>query len=455
MEFEFKKKKENRLVAWFKRLSKKKKIALIAAMVILLLVFVVVGYVVSKFSKIGKEHFDEDDIVINEMDEEVGVGYTNFVLFGADSRVNDVENDLNTDAIIIVSLNNETKEIKMVSVYRDTLLDVGDNNIQKCNSAYRRGGAKQAINMLNMNLDLNIQKYVTVSWSVVADVVDMLGGVEIEVSEAEVKEVNRHIDHTASVVGKKAYHLTEAGLQTLDGVQAATYARIRKNVGNDFARTQRQRDLIKLVAEKAMKADLATLNDIIDAVFPQISTNLSMTEILKYAKDITKYEIGESSGFPFDKDSNTLGKRGSCTYSLDLVSDVSQLHEFLFGTIDYEPSSKVQSISDEIDYIVATSKSSSSDNDEDEDDDEIDEVDEEEDTTTEEQTTTESETTTTEEQTTTTTEQESTTTETTTTESETTTTEQATTTEEQQPTQPETPPSSPEDTNPTSADSSN
>lgn len=455
MEFEFKGKKENRLVTWFKRLSKKKKIALTAAMVILLLIIVVAGYVISKFSKIEKEDFDEDEIIVNEIAEDIGVGYTNFVLFGADSRDNDVTNDLNTDSIIIVSLNNETKEIKLLSVYRDTLMDLTDGNIQKCNSAYRRGGAKQALGMLNMNLDLNLQKYVTVNWSIVSEVVDTLGGVEVEVTEAEMKEMNKFIGETAAVANKEANYIKKAGVQTLDGVQATTYARIRKNVGNDYARTGRQRELIELVLKKAIKADLATINSLIDTVFPEISTNFTMTEVLKYASNIAKYEIVDNAGFPFDKDSNTLGKRGSCTYSLDLVSDVSQLHEFLFGTIDYEPSSKVQSISDEIDYIVATSKSSSSDNDNDEDDDD-DDIDEDDDTTTtaNQMTTTESETTTTQKLDTTTA-QPDTTTEASTTESETTTTEQATTTEEQQPTQPDTPPPSQEDTNPTSADSSN
>lgn len=420
MEFEFKAKKENRLVAWFKRLSGKKKALLITAIVLLLMVAVVAGYVMSKFSKLDREEFEEDEIIINDTEEEIGVGYTNFVLFGADSRTNDVTNDLNTDAIMIISLNNETKEVKIVSVYRDTLMDVKNNNIQKCNSAYRRGGAKQAINMLNMNLDMNIQKYVTVNWSAVSDVVDMLGGVTVDVTEAEMKAMNNYIGETATVANKKAVFIKKAGIQTLDGVQATTYARIRKGVGDDFARTGRQRELIKLVLEKAVKADLGTIDSIIDTVFPQISTNFSMTEIIKYVKDVAKYDIIESSGFPFEKDAANLGKRGSCTFAIDLTDNVKKLHEVLFGVEDYEPSSKVKSISAEIDEIIRTTKGSSS-------------------TTSGNKTTTEEETGTTTEKTTEhkTTTTEETTTEATSTAAETTTTEasatetETTTTEEQ------------------------
>ena len=347
-------KNKSKVVAWFKGLSKKKKAALIAGVVVLLLMLAVVLFVAWKFSKLNTEKIDADEIIINDFvgDEPIGVGYTNFVLFGGDSRHGDVDKDLNTDSIIIVSLNNETKEIKMVSVYRDTLLDLTNGSIQKCNSAYSRGGATQAINMLNMNLDLNIQKYVTVDFGAVVDVIDMLGGIEVDVSEAEWKAVNKYIDETGSVAGKKANHLTHAGVQLLDGVQATTYARIRKGVGDDYARTERQRLVIQLAFEKALKSDLVTLNKIIDAVFPKVATNLTMSEILGYAKSITKYKIGETTGFPFEKGSSTIPGKGSCVYPVTLKKNVTLLHEFLFGTTDYQPSSKVVSISGEIASIV-------------------------------------------------------------------------------------------------------
>ena len=344
---------KNRFLQWFKKLSKGKKAALIGGAVLLVLIVAVVLFVMSKFSKLDTQEIKKEEIHINEFEnEEVGGGYTNFVLFGGDSRKGDVEKNLNTDTIIIVSLNNETKEVKMVSVYRDTLLDVGKGSIQKCNSAYARGGAAQAINMLNMNLDLNIQQYVTVDFGAVSDVVDMLGGIEVNVSEAEWRAVNRYIDETGMVAGKKANHLTHGGLQTLDGVQATTYARIRKGVGDDYARTERQRLVIQKVFEKAMKANFSTLNKIIDNVFPQVSTNLTMSEILVYAKDVTKYKIVETSGFPMEKGSGTVPGRGSSVFPITLKKNVSLLHEFLYGTEGYKPSSTVESISGKIAGVV-------------------------------------------------------------------------------------------------------
>ena len=347
---------KNKLVVWFRGLSKKKKALLITGVVILCLLIAAIIYVASIFGKLNTEEIKEEDIVVNELPETVGVGYTNFVLFGGDSRTGEVTKNLNTDSIIIVSLNNETKEVKMVSVYRDTLLDMTNGKIKKCNSAYSSGGATQAINMLNMNLDLDIKKYVTVDFGAVADLIDMLGGIEVDVSTAEYKAVNKYIDETGQVAGKKAKHLTHGGVQTLDGVQATTYARIRKGVGDDYARTERQRLIIQKVAEKAMKSDLSTINKIIDKIFPQIATNLSMTEILSYATDILRYKIGENTGFPFVKGSGTIPGRGSCVFPMTLKSNVAQLHEFLYGTENYQPSAKVGQISAEIASIVGNRK---------------------------------------------------------------------------------------------------
>ena len=348
------KKDKNRLIKWFQGLSKKKKIALISVAVLLLLILIGVIIVAWKFSKLDTQEIPEEDIIINDFasEEPVGEGYTNFVLFGGDSRAGKVEGALNTDTIIIASLNNETREVKLVSVYRDTLMDLTNGRINKCNGAYAAGGAKQAINMLNMNLDLNIMKYVTVDFGAVAELVDMLGGIEADISQAEMYAMNQYIGETATVAGKAANYIQRTGPQTLDGVQATTYARIRKGVGDDYKRTERQRYVIQKVVEKGLKSDLKTINNIIDELFPQISTNFTMSEILGYAKSFAKYKISETTGFPIEKGSGTLPGRGSCVFPITLKKNVSLLHEFLYGTEDYQPSSKVVSISGEIASIV-------------------------------------------------------------------------------------------------------
>ena len=126
----------------------------------------------------------------------------------------------------------------MVSVYRDTLLDLSDGTYQKCNAAYSYGGPVTAINMLNMNLDLDIEDYVTVDFGAIADAIDLLGGVEIDVKEEEVQYLNKFLGETARSAGKEAHPVEQSGVQLLDGTQATTYARIRSTAGGDFTRTK-------------------------------------------------------------------------------------------------------------------------------------------------------------------------------------------------------------------------
>lgn len=336
--------KDKKIISWFLRLSKGKKIALCSGGVLICLVTAAGIYVTAKLGKVERQEIPKEKIVVNDLEEDVGVGYTNFAVFGVDSREGEMEKGTRTDCLMVASLNNETKEVKLVSVYRDSFLDLSDGRLQKCNAAYSYGGAEQAINMLNMNLDLDIQDFVTVDFTAVSDVVDLLGGIEIEIQEEEVQYLNEFIDETGAVAGKPANHITSAGLQTLDGVQATTYARIRSTAGSDFTRTERQRRVIEKIAEKAVKSDLVTINKIIDQVFPKIKTSLSMTEILNYAKSFAKYKIAGTTGFPMEKTTDTIPGKGSIVIPTDLITNVKMLHEFLYGTIDYQPSSKVQSI---------------------------------------------------------------------------------------------------------------
>lgn len=336
--------KGKKISDWFLQLSKGKKIALCSGGIIVCLAAVVGIYVAAKLGKVERQEIPKEKIVVNDLEEDVGVGYTNFAVFGVDSREGEMEKGTRTDCLIVASLNNETKEVKLVSVYRDSFLDLSDGRLQKCNAAYSYGGAEQAINMLNMNLDLDIQDFVTVDFTAVSDVVDLLGGIEIEIQEEEVQYLNEFIDETGAVAGKPANHIATAGVQTLDGVQATTYARIRSTAGSDFTRTERQRRVIEKIAEKAVKSDLVTINKIIDQVFPKIKTSLSMTEILNYAKSFAKYKIAGTTGFPMEKTTDTIPGKGSIVIPTDLITNVKMLHEFLYGTADYQPSSKVQSI---------------------------------------------------------------------------------------------------------------
>lgn len=349
---------------WFTRMKMWQRVLLIVACVLLCVVFGAAVYVYAKWSMIDTQDIKAEDIVINDevkknKEVDLGDGYKNVALFGVDSRDGNLGEGNRTDCIIVASLNNETKEIKMVSVYRDTLLDLSEGTYQKCNAAYSYGGPVLAINMLNMNLDLDIEDYVTVDFGAIADAIDLLGGVEIEVTEEELPYINQYIPETANSAGKSANYLSSAGLQKLDGTQATTYARIRSTAGGDFTRTERQRLVIEKMFEKAKTADLGTLNAIIDKVFPQVSTSFTLQEILMYATAYSEYTLTGNMGFPEDNYTDMLSGLGSVVVPDDLVSNVTKLHEFLFGTTGYTPSSTVQTVNSNIAATVSSAQSSS------------------------------------------------------------------------------------------------
>lgn len=334
-------------INWFAGLSIRKKIAVSVLAGVLLLAVIGVVFVALKLAKINSEDIPVEDIIVNQ-DADLGEGYTTVALFGIDSRNGELESGTRSDCIIVVSLNNETKEVRMASVYRDTVLDIKDNYLQKCNAAYSFGGPTQAINMLNKNLDLAIQDYATVDFSAISTAIDMLGGIEIDIKPEEIAPLNKYVGETARVAGKAAKKVSSTGVQLLDGVQATTYARIRSTAGGDFTRTERQRLVIEKIVEKAQQTNIGTINNIIDEVFPTIKTSFSSAEILSYAKDFLKYDIGESSGFPFEKTTATVSGLGSIVIPVTLVDNVSQLHEFLYDVENYVPSGTVNTISGNI-----------------------------------------------------------------------------------------------------------
>lgn len=366
--------------SWLKKMKTWQKILLCVGCVLILAVISAGMYVMAKWNKIDTQKIDAEDLVINQevqvkKNEELdlGEGYTNVALFGVDSRDGNLGKGNRTDCIIVASLNNETKEIKLVSVYRDTLLDLSDGTYQKCNAAYSYGGPVTAINMLNMNLDLDIQDYITVDFGAIADAIDLLGGIELDITDEEALYINQFLQETADSAGKEAHFLNEGGHLLLDGSQATTYARIRSTAGGDFTRTERQRLVIQKMFEKARAADLGTINAIIDKVFPQISTSFTLQEVLMYASAYSEYTLGENIGFPVDKTTDTISGLGSIVIPQDLTSNVTKLHEFLFGTTGYTPSSTVQKINANIISKVSAGQSSSSDNENDQDDYEYDE----------------------------------------------------------------------------------
>ena len=245
------------------------KLALGLCVVLLLVVLAAIAVVASKISKLDIVELDPDKLSISDELTYDETGYLNVALFGLDTRANSDEMGSRSDTIMIASLNRETKEVKLCSVYRDTLLQQKDESYNKANAAYSFGEEQDAVAMLNRNLDMDINHYVTVDFSAMVDVIDALGGLDIEVDQEEVDNINGYIVEIIENTGVGRLGIMEPGMHHMNGVQATAYARIRYTQGDDFRRTERQRDVLKKIGEKAQSANLATLNLIIDRVFPK------------------------------------------------------------------------------------------------------------------------------------------------------------------------------------------
>lgn len=332
----------------------RKKIILVIIEVFVLLLMIMVLYAVLKGEKVGKVDLKESDIVINEevkeREETTNMkGYRNIALFGVDSTTGALTKNTRSDTIMIASINQDTGDCKLVSVYRDTYLNLSNDSYNKCNAAYAKGGPEMAINMLNMNLDMNITDFVTVGFAGLTDTIDALGGIMIDVDSAEIGHLNSYQFTMAEDLKRTYKEVTQTGYQQLNGLQATAYCRIRYTAGDDFKRTERQREVLMAVAEKAKTASPATLNQIANDVFNEIYTSLDLTEIVELLGSIGKYNITDQAGFPTEeyRATGTIGSKGSCVVPVDLKENVEWLHSFLFNE-SYTASSDVQSYSDKI-----------------------------------------------------------------------------------------------------------
>lgn len=331
------------------------------ALEIIVLVVLMGGlFVYAKLGKLNHETINEEELDVNESvtENQVMKGYTTIALVGIDSRDDKLKSDWNSDTMIIASINNDTKKVKLVSVYRDTYLCLGEdedenNSYGLANSAYCTGGAKKMINMLNKNLDMNISDFVTVNFQAVAETVELLGGIDVEMKKEEVIHLNNYCVETSEVTGMDYTPLEEIeGVQHLNGVQAVAYARIRKTSGNDFRRAARQREVIYKIVEKAKNSSIATLNTVLDKIFPMIYTSLTEKEILSMGMNMLSYDIEDQTGFPFDHLYGDTVKEAmdgvDCVLPITLESNVIKLHEFLYPEDSYVPSNEVKTYSQEI-----------------------------------------------------------------------------------------------------------
>ena len=361
----------------------------IIAIIITVLVAIVVAaglFIYSKLSLINTVELNEDNIKRSELytdptetpaqaeeaetaeeDKEPNPysGYEIIALVGLDSR--DLSQWGNSDTMMFACIDHDNETIKLFSLYRDTYLDIsGDGGpYTKANAAYCAGGPEQFLSMVNVNLDLDVSKFVTTNFKALADCIDALGGLDIDMTRQELIHMNNYNVETSEVCGRDYIAIDVPDISVFDGAitqtfhctgtQAVSYARIRYTEGWDYKRTERQRLVVQKIKDKLKNADLATLNSVINTVFPEITTNLTSSELLSMAKYVLSYEIVDQTGFPFDKAGISIDGSDPVV-PITLESNVIQLHEFLFPGVAYTPSARVQEISN---YIAAKASGAS------------------------------------------------------------------------------------------------
>ena len=333
-----------------KKMNKGLKIFLIILLVLVIFILGlgVAGYtfVNGKIGKMQKENIDTTAVGISEETKQELKGYRNIALLGIDSRADDYGLGNRSDCMMIASINQETNEIKLISVYRDTyvyVMENGTKRLDKITHAYSYGGAQNTLKSLNEAMDLNITEFVTVNFDAVIAAVDSLGGVYIDIDESEIRYVNDYIDATSESSGVKSSHITHSGRQKLDGVQAVSYTRVRYTAGGDYKRTERMRTVVEAMLSKAKTLNVGQLNSFADTILPKIRTNISTSEIWGLIPKLASFKVTESIGWPYDTKGITLDRWYGVPVTLQ--SNVERLHKEAFEQEDYEASDTVKEMS--------------------------------------------------------------------------------------------------------------
>ena len=325
-------------------MSKKKKKSgiqkAIKVIIIILIILVIIAggviaggwtYFNNMLGEMKKEVIDQNSIGIDNTTEEELSDYRNIALLGIDSRADDYGLGNRSDCIIIASINKKTNNVKLISVYRDTYLQLeekGQTKLDKVTHAYSYGGAQNTLLALNTNLDLNIKEYLTVNFDAVIAAVDAIGGVTINVTSDELKYLNDYITATAQSSGGSDKKVTSAGKQTLNGVQAVAYSRIRYTAGGDYKRAERMRTVVEAMASKAKTLGVSQLINVANKILPRVSTNIDKSEIISLVPNLMKINFETSIGWPYDTKGITIDRWYGVPVTLE--SNVIKLHKELF-----------------------------------------------------------------------------------------------------------------------------
>ena len=357
----------------YKKMRRRKIIFGIEIPVLLILsgILFVYAWINRSMDKMNQDTLDSSQIQINSevkanTDLSQMSGTQVIALVGVDARGvegSELAESMNSDTIILCCIDHDKQEIRMVSIMRDTWMNMAKYTdeyyeFDKANSAYNRGGPESMLSMLNTNLDLALTDYVTVNFKALADAIDVLGGLDIEMTNAEcvhANNYNREVSEAQGVEYEAIPYDEDLGddyseVRHVSGALATSYARIRYGGGDDAKRTSRQRIVINLMVQK-LKQNPTKIPEILDKVMGNVSTSLTKNEILELGMHAVTYTMGTSYAYPFqlcygENVVNALGE--DVVIPVTLEFNVRELHEYLYPGLSYEPSAAVTEYSDYI-----------------------------------------------------------------------------------------------------------
>lgn len=275
---------------------------------------------------------NEDDVKYKEVE-----GITNVLLVGTDAR--DLKESARADSIIIATLDNNNKEIRLTSLFRDTLVDIEGYGPYKLNAAMALGGIELLKDTIQRTYDINIDKYIIINFWGFEAIIDKMGGLEIDIKDYQLDELNKYIGEST---GGNDCPVTESGLQLLNGKQALSYARIRKGVGDEFERTERQREVLFKVAEKLRETKPTKYFGIVNSMLDYINTNIDIFDALNMAYTIYKFNNLETKQIhiPLTELSDDMNYGGDIgwVFIMDKEQNTEVLHDFIFNAVEPDES---------------------------------------------------------------------------------------------------------------------
>ena len=315
-----------------KKFSRKKKVTLSILAFILLLLGGLSAYTYYLSSKVERVKVDRNEITNTgkELPKEANDVIT-IALFGSD--YSDLYEISSADATMLLAIDTKNNKIKLGSLMRDIYLDLPDGRKMNLNYTILEGGPSSILKAINYNFNLNVDKFVQVDLERLPKIIDALGGVEIEITEDELKYINGYIDNIDKNNGTETAHIYSSGLQLLNGTQASAYCRIRYTDGRDFKRTERQRDVLNALFVKFKDISLTEIPGMINNILPLVTTNLTNSEIISISSKALRMGLSniEQGRFPSDENIISAGFTDMYHTNINIEGTTKELHKFLFS----------------------------------------------------------------------------------------------------------------------------